>query len=178
MDGAVGDLWSESGLSKQVNRATSLRNFMKMLLVADGQLLPSETTGESIRRISQRVITDETSMIRTLSDLQDNLHRNGFLLLNATPVFRPAVPPAKESRAWQPFLRAVLDTLADHAGQFQKPLPKLVLWGKIAERLLAMPGSKRFQQLVSEHPYNLSFISHSGMLSLFSSMRLLQKNTV
>jgi uracil-DNA glycosylase len=38
MDGAVGDLWSEAGLSKPVNRATSLRNFMKMLLVADGQL--------------------------------------------------------------------------------------------------------------------------------------------
>src|SRR4051794_35273708 len=32
MDGAVESLWSEKGLSKQVNRATSLRNFMKMLL--------------------------------------------------------------------------------------------------------------------------------------------------
>ena len=38
MDGAVSSLWSDKGLSKQVNRATSLRNFMKMLLVADGQL--------------------------------------------------------------------------------------------------------------------------------------------
>jgi uracil-DNA glycosylase len=178
MDGAVGNLWSESGLSKQVNRATSLRNFMKMLLVADGQLLPAETTGESVRRISQQVIAPESSMIRALGDLQDNLHRNGFLLLNATPVFRPDVPPAKESRAWQPFLQAVLDTLADHAEQFQKPLPKLVLWGKIAERLLTMPGLERFPQLVSEHPYNLSFISHSGMLNLFGPMRLLQKNTV
>src|SRR5512132_159390 len=35
MDGAVELLWSEKGLSKQVNRATSLRNFMKMLLVAE-----------------------------------------------------------------------------------------------------------------------------------------------
>ncbi|MGZ3159584.1 MAG: uracil-DNA glycosylase, partial [Burkholderiaceae bacterium] len=33
MDGAVQALWSENGLSKPVNRATSLRNFMKMLLV-------------------------------------------------------------------------------------------------------------------------------------------------
>ena len=30
MDGAVGSLWSDKGLSKQVNRATSLRNFMKI----------------------------------------------------------------------------------------------------------------------------------------------------
>ncbi|MFM7631901.1 MAG: uracil-DNA glycosylase, partial [Betaproteobacteria bacterium] len=29
MDGAVGALWASTGLSKQVNRATSLRNFMK-----------------------------------------------------------------------------------------------------------------------------------------------------
>ena len=28
MDGAVDELWSEQGLSKGVNRATSLRNFM------------------------------------------------------------------------------------------------------------------------------------------------------
>src|SRR5437868_11810252 len=38
MDGAVRELWCEGGLSKPVNRATSLRNFMKMLLVADGRL--------------------------------------------------------------------------------------------------------------------------------------------
>ncbi len=178
MDGAVGDLWSDSGLSKQVNRATSLRNFMKMLLVADGQLSPSETTGESIRRVSQQVTATESSMIRKLSELQDNLHHNGFLLLNATPVFRPDVTPVKESQAWQPFLQTVLDTLASHAEQFHKPLPKLVLWGKIAERLLTMPGSDRFPQVVSEHPYNLSFISHPAMLGFFGPMRLLRKHTV
>ena len=38
MDGAVEALWSENGLSKPVNRATSLRNFMKMLLVASEHL--------------------------------------------------------------------------------------------------------------------------------------------
>ena len=31
-DGAVGSLWSPTGLSKEVNRATSLRNLIKMLL--------------------------------------------------------------------------------------------------------------------------------------------------
>src|SRR5690349_3968920 len=37
-DAAVSDLWSPQGLSKKVNRATSLRNFLKMLLVAEGLL--------------------------------------------------------------------------------------------------------------------------------------------
>ncbi len=48
MDGAVGSLWSATGLSKPVNRATSLRNFMKMLLVADGQLQGSDTSGAAM----------------------------------------------------------------------------------------------------------------------------------
>ncbi|MCD8542804.1 MAG: hypothetical protein LRY69_05290 [Gammaproteobacteria bacterium] len=33
-DQSVGEIWSTNGLSKSVNRATSLRNFIKMLLVA------------------------------------------------------------------------------------------------------------------------------------------------
>ena len=54
MDGAVDALWSPSGLSKQVNRATSLRNFMKMLMVADGLLAPESTTGEAVADVAQR----------------------------------------------------------------------------------------------------------------------------
>ena len=38
-DAAVHDLWSATGFSKQVNRATSLRNMMKMLLHARGDLV-------------------------------------------------------------------------------------------------------------------------------------------
>ena len=37
-DANVGSLWSSSGLSKEVNRATSLRNMLKMLLHARGDL--------------------------------------------------------------------------------------------------------------------------------------------
>lgn len=48
MDGAVGQLWCETGLSKPVNRATSLRNFMKMLLVAGGRLQPDATGGAAL----------------------------------------------------------------------------------------------------------------------------------
>ena len=76
MDGAVGDLWSETGLSKPVNRATSLRNFMKMLLVADGQLLPDATSGVALAPIAQAARSNGS--IRTLAQLQDNLTHHGF----------------------------------------------------------------------------------------------------
>src|ERR1700756_2799720 len=57
MDGAVGSLWSGQeggGLSKPVNKATSLRNFMKMLLVADGQLKLENTAGEAMAAVAAR----------------------------------------------------------------------------------------------------------------------------
>jgi uracil-DNA glycosylase len=171
MDGAVDALWSSSGLSKQVNRATSLRNFMKMLMVADGLLTPESTTGEAVTDVAQRAQAPEAHFIQTLPELQNNLHANGFLLLNATLVFRPHVPPAKEAKAWQPFLAVVLEALANRAGQ----PPTLVLWGKIAALLNAMPVTEQFPQAVAEHPYNLSFIKNKDMQRLFGPMRLLAK---
>ena len=170
MDGAVDALWSSSGLSKQVNRATSLRNFMKMLMVADGLLTPESTTGEAVTDVAQRAQAPEAHFIQTLPELQNNLHANGFLLLNAALVFRPHVPPPKEAKAWRPFLEVVLEALADRAGQAP---PTLVLWGKIAALLQAMPVTTQFPQAVAEHPYNLSFIKNKDMQQLFGPMRLL-----
>jgi uracil-DNA glycosylase len=165
MDGAVGDLWSEAGLSKPVNRATSLRNFMKMLLVADGQLSAGDTGGAALAPVAAKA--RENGAIQTLAQLQDNLTRHGFLLLNAALVFRPHVPPAIEARAWLPFLRTVLGALAGTGA-------KLVLWGKIAEQLKKLPECAALEQVCSEHPYNLSFITHGGMHELFGPMKLLR----
>lgn len=176
MDGAVGELWSEKGLSKRVNRATSLRNFMKMLLVADGQLSVKQTTGDALAGVAENAQSNGSQIIQTLAELQDNLHRHGFLLLNATLVYRPDVPPTKESRAWEPFLRTVFTALAKHAKNTGKTLPQLVLWGKIAERLIDMPEAQTFPQAIAEHPYNLSFIANPVMQKLFSPMTLLNKS--
>ena len=88
MDGAVDALWSEKGLSKQVNRATSLRNFMKMLLVADGQLKPGQTSGEAMAACRCKARATDSPFIQTLTELQANLTAHGFLLLNASLVFR------------------------------------------------------------------------------------------
>jgi uracil-DNA glycosylase len=168
MDGAVGTLWSDTGLSKPVNRATSLRNFMKMLLVADGQLSIDDTGGAALAPIAKA--SAQNGMIQTLAELQDNLIGEGFLLLNASLVFRKHVAPVVDARAWVPFQRAVFAALARRAEK-----PTLVLWGKIAEQLDKLPETEGLPSIRAEHPYNLSFIGHQGMQQLFGPMRLLQR---
>ena len=128
MEGAGDEVWSEQGVSKRVKRATSLRNFMKMLMVAEG------------------------------------------LLLNAALVFRPEVAPAKDAKAWRPLIKVVLESLLERSEQ---PPPTLVLWGKIAQWLEELEPVAGFPKAVAEHPYNLSFIAHSGMQRLFGPMKLL-----
>jgi uracil-DNA glycosylase len=171
MDGAVGSLWSEQGLSKPVNRATSLRNFMKMLMVAEGWLQSGATGGEFVAPVAVRAMHSGSGVIQTLPELQQNLTDRGFLLLNAALVFRPHVPPMKEARAWRPLLEMVLQALADRPG---KSPPLLVLWGRIAQWLEDLPALSRFPKSVAEHPYNLSFIQNQAMQSLFEPMHLLR----
>lgn len=173
MDGAVKSLWSERGFSKQVNRATSLRNFMKMLLVSDGKLSLGQTSGEPMIEIARQANAPDSSFIQTLPELQANLINHGFLLLNASLVFRAHVPPIKEAKAWRPFLQTVLDTLA--ARPRRKSLPTLVLWGKVAELLDALPANALFPKAIAEHPYNLSFIGNAAMHALFGPLHLLHK---
>ena len=176
MDGAVGLLWSEKGLSVPVNRATSLRNFIKMLLVADGQLAIEQTAGDAIAQISLKARAIGSPYVQTRADLQANLTRHGFLLMNAALVFRPHVVPIKDAKAWYPFLQTVLAALADHAARPGETPPTLVLWGKIAGQLDALAATARFPKAISEHPYNLSFIANPSMQNLFRPMHLLQKS--
>ncbi len=172
MDGAVGDLWSLQGLSKPVNRATSLRNFMKMLMVADGLLRPDATGAASVARVAAQALSRNSTFIQTLPELQANLTSQGFLLLNAALVFRPHVPPLKEAQAWKPFFEVVLAALANRTGL---TAPSLVLWGKIAVWLNGLPAFAHFPRAVAEHPYNLSFIQNQLMQSLFGPMHLLKR---
>lgn len=175
MDAAVRDLWSDTGLSKQVNRATSLRNFVKMLLVADGTISPDRTGSDVMKQVSLTALSEGSPFIRTLAEMQKIMIANGFLLLNAALVFRSHVPVAKETKAWQPFMVTVLEALAKNKVA-RKELPVLILWGKMAEKLISMPFVSSYRCVVSEHPYNLSFIHNTDMQSLFRPMRLLYKS--
>ena len=174
MDGAVGSLWSDTGLSKAVNRATSLRNFIKMLLVADGRLAPDRTSGDALASVAAAALAQDSALVQTLPQLQANLLANGFLLLNAALAFRPGVPPVQEARAWRPFLEVVLAALQRHAASEKRQLPLLILWGKVAASIDALSVAAAFPQAVAEHPYNLSFITNQPMQQLFGSMALLQ----
>jgi len=166
-DAAVGELWSDTGLGKAVNRATSLRNIVKTALLGEGLLqrdVEGKITQDAIARLDKRVL------VQTLPELFDNLENAGFLMLNATPVLHPERKPAAEARYWRDFLEQLLALIAQHSGQ---PIT-LLLWGKIANLVNDLPASSRFDKLVCEHPYNISFIDNPDMLRLFAQLRVLQ----
>lgn len=166
-DAAVGSLWSEQGLSKAVNRATSLRNIMKTALLAEGHLHK-----DNHGKISQQAIAaiDRRGLVETLGEVFDNLQRAGFLMLNATPVLHPQRKPVREARYWQAFLERLLESIAQQA----PAQVTLLLWGKIAKLIEAMPASSNYRKLVCEHPYNISFIDNPEMLGLFAELSILQ----
>jgi uracil-DNA glycosylase len=156
-DAAVGELWSDRGLSKAVNRATSLRNIVKTALLAEGHLqrdADGKITQDAIARLDKR------PLIKTLPELFDNLEHAGFLMLNATPVLHPQRKPAVEARYWTDFLEQLLVLIAQRCPH----RVTLLLWGKIAGLVEAMPASTGFDKIVCEHPYNISFIDNPEML--------------
>lgn len=85
-DAAVQNLWSDTGLGKKVNRATSLRNILKMLLVAEGVINKTDTSQEVIAKLNKN------AFVQTNDELFGNFIRHGFLLLNATPVLGVNTP--------------------------------------------------------------------------------------
>jgi uracil-DNA glycosylase len=169
-DAAVGELWSDSGLSKAVNRATSLRNIVKTALLGEG-LLQRDADGKITQDAIARL--DKSALIQSLPELFDNLEAAGFLMLNATPVLHPERKPAVEARYWRDFLEQLLALIAQQSAQSIT----LLLWGKIANLVNEMPASSCYDKLVCEHPYNISFIDNPDMLGLFAELRILQKKT-
>ena len=124
-DAAVKELWSENGLSKPVNKATSLRNIMKTALLAEGLVEP-----DSEGKVSQAAIAaiDNSQLTQTADNLFSIWQQRGFLLMNATPVLHDKRKPVQEARYWMPFNQTLLTTIAQKS---EHPVT-LVLWGKIA----------------------------------------------
>ncbi len=156
-DGAVGSLWSETGLSKAVNRATSLRNMIKMFLYARGDLQHD---------YSQNAIAllDKTPYAQTAHELFNNFIDKGFLLLNATLVYEEDCV-LSHAKHWRPFISSLLTQLAKTT-----LMPQLILLGRIASQV---PESKYFDCVIAEHPYNLSFITNPSVLNFFQPLDLL-----
>jgi uracil-DNA glycosylase len=156
-DNAVDSLWSEKGLNKAVNRATSLRNWIKMLLVARGNLT-NDTSQEAIARL------DKTDLVPTAEAFFSGMMNKGILLLNASLVYSEGKVPY-HARQWKPFMQSVLEQIA-----LIKPSVQLILFGKIAE---IVPADKLPIGLIAEHPYNISFITNQKVIKFFQPLDLL-----
>lgn len=161
-DAAVHHLWSETGLSKQVNRATSLRNLIKMLLIAEGLLTPLDTSQQAITKLSKH------GLIQTNNELFTNFINKGFLLLNTTPILSEQ-SPEKDAKAFTPFIKEVLTCLIEH-----RPNVVFILFGRIAKQVCGLIEDYSVQTVFAEHPYNVSFITNNEVIGFFKSFHLLR----
>ena len=162
IDGAVGRLFSPTGLSKAANRATSLRNFIKMALVTDGRLDPIDTSQAAIAALPKE------DLIETIDELRLNFERAGVLLLNAALVFEDKRASRRHAQAWRPFIRTLLSRLDEDT--------ELILFGGIARQILDLSEAQRFDRHILEHPYNHTFVTNPKAHRLFGPMRLLEKS--
>jgi uracil-DNA glycosylase len=156
-DNSVTQLWSPQGLSTQVNKATSLRNLIKMLLVARGDL-DSDTSQQAITQVNK------SDLVSTAQELFMGMMEKGILLLNASLVYSEGKVPY-HARFWNPFMECFLEQLAQI-----KPTVELILFGKIAK---IIPQGKLPLGLISEHPYNVSFITNQRVIEFFKPLDLL-----
>ena len=168
-DEAVTALWSPQGLSKKLNRATSLRNFIKMLLVAEGLLKPPHYNQSDIAHL------DKSPLVQTNAAFFSQLREQGFLLLNASLVLHPQASKQnqvrKDALAWQPFMKQVIDFLLNH-----RPALQFLLFGKVAKVIEKLLPPTPVKKLCAEHPYNCSFITNPSVLQFFRPLHLLRNS--
>lgn len=162
IDAKVETIFSDTGLSKEVNRATSLRNFVKMVLVARGDLVKEDLSQDAISRV------DKARFITSINELRVNFEKNGVLLLNTALIFTDKKSSAKHVKLWRPFIQSLLASLEEES-------PKLILFGSHAKELKKRLSLENFETIELEHPYNHTFTSNEKALNLFASMKLLEK---
>lgn len=160
IDGAVESIFSKNGLSKAVNRATSLRNFSKMALVANGRLDKDNTSKEAIAKI------DKAGLINSIYELKENFEKNGVLLLNTALIFESKERSNYHIKMWKPFIKQLLESIDEQV--------TLILFGNPAKKIKKnfMPKQNCIEL---EHPYNVSFITSDVALKLFGDMKLYDK---
>lgn len=156
-DNSINSIWSDTGFSKELNRATSLRNFVKMLLCARGDL----STDFSQLAIAK---LDRSNYIQTIGELFNSLLQKGFLLLNSSLIYSSGKVPF-HARNWRPFIDYILRQIIVY-----NPAVTLILLGKISEKFVDF---KFASTIVAEHPYNISFITNQVVGKFFKPFDLL-----
>lgn len=164
IDGAVQSIWDEeNGLSKPVNKATSLRNFMKMLLIQNRALSSEDTSKTAIKEIDKKIY------VQSMNELKDNFEKNGVLLLNTALIFTSKEESKYHVKQWKPFVKKILQEIKD------KNIT-LILFGNMAKEIEKFEESKDFKKFICEHPYNQSFIYNKDVQDFFGLMKLLEKH--
>lgn len=156
-DANVKALFSDKGFSSEVNRATSLRNFLKMLLHARGDLHED---------VSQQAISqlNKEPYHKTAEDFFNGMMKKGFMLLNAS-LLLGHFKVIEHARFWNPFMHHLLDKVFRERADIS-----LVLFGAIAKRFSEYSSHIA---LVAEHPYNLSFIYNADVIKFLKPFDLL-----
>jgi len=140
IDGAVESIFSKNGLSKEVNRATSLRNFIKMALVSEDKLSIEDTSKEAVAKI------DKSEYINTILELKDNFEKSGVLLLNTALLFEDKSRSNYHIKMWKPFIKHLLDNIDKNI--------TLILFGNPAKKIKKEFKPKQ-NSIELEHPYNV-----------------------
>ncbi len=150
-DNSVNSIWSKTGLSKEVNRATSLRNMIKMFLYARYDLKQD---------MSQSAIAnlDNSNYLQTINELFNKFLDNGFLLLNSSLIYSENMV-MYHAKHWRVFIDSILQQISKYNSDIT-----LILLGKISKQYSNYCGIKTIE---AEHPYNLSFITNPKINDFF-----------
>ncbi|PID47429.1 MAG: uracil-DNA glycosylase [Proteobacteria bacterium] len=164
IDGMVEEIFGQNGFCKEVNKAVSLRNFLKMQLRSQG-FLQQNTNQNAIAKIPKQ------KLISSIMDLKNNFEKEGILLLNRALVFTSKEQTKLHVKAFKPLMETFLR-------QICKDRIDLILFGneaKSIEKLL--PKNHNFKLFKTQHPYNISFITDEKNLKYFSKLNLMGKDT-
>ncbi len=163
IDGRVERIFSPTGLDSRINRATSLRNFVKMALVADGRLNAVDTSQSAIAAL------DKGDLIDSMDALRRNFERNGVLLLNTALLFTAKEDSKYHIKIWRGFVETLLRGMAVYD-------PSLILFGTHAKTIEKIPATDGMTRIALEHPYNHTFVTNSTAHDLFGPMELFKKH--
>jgi len=161
IDAKVKNIFSSSGFSKEVNKATSLRNFIKMLLVCENILNPDDLSQTAISNI------EKTGLCQNMLALKDNFEKNGVLLLNTALIFTDKKESKYHLKKWKPFVETLLSEIENRD-------IKLIFFGEAAKNIEKIKSVKNFKKFKFIHPYNIEFIKNEKVHKLFKPMNLMK----
>jgi len=157
-------LFSKKGFSKEVNKATSLRNFLKMLLLSDGYLKKDDLSQEAISNI------DKSEFIDSIDALRKNFERSGVLLLNTALIFTCKEETKLHVKEFRVFMHRFLSRLSNYNIE-------LILFGSMAKDIKkSLPSALEFKTVETLHPYNIGFITDKKVQEFFKPLHLFHKN--